>query len=740
MAKLKPTFNLSDPVAKLPRVRPMVAKRLKNLGIETIRDLLTHLPSRYDDFSRVTNIAELEAGETASVQGEIVSIRLQRTWKKRMTVVEALVADGTGSVRAVWFNQPYLADTLRQGYTVNLSGKVSLDQRGLVFSHPSHEVIRGSRTEKHEADVLHTGRLVPVYPETAGLTSRWLRFLIQPIVKSAGDTPDPLPAETLPRHNLLSLGEALQSVHFPTRLEEAGEGRRRLAFEELLLIQLAHLKARAKVKSFSAPAIPTNLETVKRFVASLPFQLTDAQRKATWEILQDIAKPHPMARLLEGDVGSGKTAVAAIAALAASAAGLQTAFMAPTEILAQQHFRTLAALLAGEPVAVGLLTGSEALLARQGNATAMPKSQLLAHIAAGLVDIAVGTHALIQKHVRLPRLGLVVVDEQHRFGVEQRAALVGGDRKLKPKPDTQQPKIGLLVPHLLSMTATPIPRTLALAIFGDLDLSILDELPKGRRPIETRLVAPAQRPDAYRFIRDEVRRGRQAFVICPRIDPRSAHEHGHDLPRASALGPRQSALALWEVKAVIDEHRRLSQEVFPDLAVGMLHGKLPAREKTSVMGRFTKGELDILVSTSVVEVGVDVPNATVMVIEGAEHFGLAQLYQFRGRVGRAEHQSYCFICTDSTAKAAHRRLKAIIEAKSGFELAEQDLKIRGPGDFLGTRQSGLPDLAMASLSDSRLIKAARTEAELLLRQNADLARWPLLKQRLTEFELKAHLE
>ncbi|MBI3305089.1 ATP-dependent DNA helicase RecG [Candidatus Parcubacteria bacterium] len=729
--------NLASPVVKLPRVRPMVAKRLKNLGIETVRDLLLHLPRRYEDFSNVTAIRDLKAGETASIKGEVASVKSQRTWRKRMMVTEAVLRDATGSVRAVWFNQPYLSDSLRQGYLVAVSGKVSLDNRGLLFSHPSHEVLRGARTEKGDSDMLHTGRLVPVYPETAGLTSRWLRFLIQPLVKTAGDWPDPLPAETIRRQTLLPLDQALQQTHFPTTLERAKEGRRRLAFEELLLIQLSHLKARAKISELAAPAVPLDLAEVKQFVASLPFPLTNAQRKAVWEILQDIAKPHPMARLLEGDVGSGKTVVAAIAAYLASRAGWQTAFMAPTEILARQHFLTLKKLFPFGTASAALLTSSEARFFSGGEGMTTSKKQLHAHIREGLADIVVGTHALLQKHVAIPKLALVIVDEQHRFGVEQRASLIARGQTRAEAATPEAPNAPLnpdkLTPHLLSMSATPIPRTLALTIYGDLDLSILDELPQGRRPIETKLVAPTERERAYRFIREEVRRGRQVFVICPRIELEDANS-----PHPNARG--QLALLRAEVKAVTVEYEKLSKEVFRDLRVGMLHGKLRAKEKASVMARFAQGELDLLVSTSVVEVGVDVPNATVMMIEGAEHFGLAQLYQFRGRVGRAEHQSFCLILTDSTSRTAHQRLRAVIEAKSGFELAEKDLQIRGPGDFLGTRQSGLPDLAMASLADGRLIKAARAEAELLLQQSADLVRWPLLKKQLAEFESEAHLE
>ncbi len=487
----------------------------------------------------------------------------------------------------------------------------------------------------------------------------------------------------------------MRAIHFPRSLEEAECAQKRFAFEELLLIQLSALRERAKLKRHHAPEIPLQLHWVKKFVASLPFELTDAQRRSMWEIFQDIAKPRPMNRLLEGDVGSGKTVVAASAALLVARAGFRTAVMAPTEILARQHYDTLSKFLKPFDVSVGLLIGSEK------NSTG--------------AAVLTGTHALIQEGRTFENLGLVVVDEQHRFGVEQRARLI--------KNNTTH-----LVPHFLSMSATPIPRTFALAIYGDLDLSILDEMPKARKRVITKIVEPEKRPGAYQFIRDEVKEGRQVFVICPRIEV--------SLP---AEGETSIRPAMLETKAVKEEYKKLSEKIFKDLKVGMLHGKLKSKEKDAVMKKFKNRELDILVSTSVVEVGVDVPNATIMMIEGAQAFGLAQLHQFRGRVGRGAAQSYCFLFPSENGMTT-RRLRAVVEAKNGFELAERDLEIRGAGDIFGTRQWGVSSEAMKALADAKLVRAVRTEAIELLRQDPKLEHNFLLGERLEETERTVHLE
>lgn len=705
---------LLTPIEKIKGAAASVIKPLKRLGIHTVYDLLFHVPFRYEDFSRKMPIAEVRPDETVTVSGLIEHIRAARTWKRRMHLTEATVSDATGSIRAVWYNQPFLLRTLSEGKAVYLSGKAVHDGKSLVLQNPAYELAGKEKTP------IHTGRLVPVYRETSGITSRWLRYLVKNALAAAEQVKDPLPEEMKERRQLVPLSSAIASIHFPKTQKEAARARYRLAFEELLFLQLMTLQERAALKKESAPPIPFQLEATKRFVASLPFQLTNAQRKAAWEILQDMEKKEPMNRLLEGDVGSGKTVVAAIAALNAAQNGWQTAVMAPTEVLALQHFHGFTKLFSLAGHDVGMLTGSSALLydAELQVERKLAKRDLITLTAAGKVPVVVGTHALFSEAVRFQRLGLIVLDEQHRFGVDQRAALSRAHERVA-------------VPHLLSMTATPIPRTLALTVFGDLDISLLNEMPKNRKKIETRVVAPRERAAAYAFLRKEMKSGRQVFVICPRIE----------VP-LNAADTRQywTKVKQAEVKAVKQEYEKLSQEVFPDLRIGMLHGKMRPKEKEGVMRAFRDGLLDMLVSTSVIEVGVDVPNATVMMIEGAERFGLAQLHQFRGRVGRGEHQSYCLLFSEAETAETNRRLKALVEYDSGFALAEKDLEIRGPGDFFGTRQWGLPDLAMASLTDAELVKATREEAERMLLKDPYVIGHPELKKRLDEFHRRVHLE
>ncbi|MEK7076962.1 MAG: ATP-dependent DNA helicase RecG, partial [Patescibacteria group bacterium] len=679
-----PMLKVDTPLSEIHGIGPKFLKTLGRIGVRTVRDLLWHFPSRYEDFSRIYQIAELEPGQQATIQGTIQTVDMRRSFRRRMTIIEALIEDGTGTIRAVWFNQPYLKTTLRPGRLANFSGKVALTENELYLSHPTHEFLGRAETR-------HTGRLVPIYPETKGLTSRGLRFLLQPILRAAELPQEWIPEEILETEGFPALPEALQNIHFPEKLEDALAAKRRFAFEDLFLLQLLNLEQKSKLARERAFSITADIELLKKLVAALPFALTQSQKQSLWEIVQDIGKPHPMNRLLQGDVGSGKTVVAALASLLAARAGYQSAFMAPTEVLARQHFETLKKTFTrfGNIIAlppVGLLTASGArLFYDDGVETETKKDACVKHIANGKVHIAVGTHALIQETVRFSNLGLVIVDEQHRFGVAQRAKLLRNHE---------------YTPHLLSMSATPIPRTLMLTVFGDLDISTITELPTGRKKIITKIVAPENRAKAYQFIRDEIKKGRQAFVICPRIEPPS--QTGTDTISINQHNPYKSALP-WETKAVKEEYEKLSQAIFPDLKIGMLHGQLKPKEKEKIMREFQEKKIDILVSTSVVEVGVDVPNATVMMIEGSDRFGLAQLYQFRGRVGRGEHQSYCLLFTDSDSsaecrslpvrqagssggKTAHARLKAIAEAKNGFELAEMDLKLRGPGQFLGTEQ------------------------------------------------------
>ena len=726
MALRASPIQINTPIERLKGASATILKPLKNLGITTYADLLLHVPTRYDDFSHTTRIADAQVGETVTVQGVIRSIENARSWKRHMHITHATISDGSGELEAVWFNQPFLTQTLAQGKTVSLSGKISMsDRSGLTMQNPAHEIVGKTNT------TTHTGRLVPVYRETAGITSRWLRYLMKNAFAVVTEAPETLPDDIIKRQHFPARFAALVSIHFPKTEKEATLARKRLAFEEVFFMQLLTLRARETMKQADAPKISIHIEKIKTFVGTLPFSLTNAQRKAAWEIVQDMERGHPMNRLLEGDVGSGKTVVAAIAMYTAAENGWQSVIMAPTEVLASQHFASLSRLFEPFTINVGLLTGSGAVMydAELKTTHAMKKADLLATVRSGSLKIIIGTHALIANELSFYSLGLIVLDEQHRFGVKQRAQLA------------QHRSIGTalrrpLIPHFLSMTATPIPRTLTLTAYGDLDISLLNEMPKNRKAILTKLISPAGRNAAYVFMEEQVKSGRQIFVICPRIE----HEFSDD---AVMMTPRQftfEEMARKEVKAVKKEYEKLSQEIFPACRVGMLHGKMKAKEKEAVMKKFKTHELDILVSTSVVEVGVDVPNASVMAIEGAEQFGLAQLHQFRGRVGRSEHQSYCLLFQDEESQSVSRRLKALLECNDGFLLAEKDLAIRGPGDFLGTRQWGAPDLAMASLSDVSLIKAAREEALRILSKDPTLQKHPTLLAHLSVFTEKVLLE
>lgn len=714
-------INIDTSVDKLPRISKRIIPSLRRLGIRTIRDMLFHFPSRYDDFSNEKKICDISEGETVTVRGEIKKILNHRAARKNMILTEATVEDSTGPIKAVWFRQPYLLRNLRVGAQVNLSGKVARGPKGIYLQNPVYEKIPHSTFHNPNSQGIHTGGLVAVYPETSGITSRWLRYLIKSHIAFASQIPDPLPDETRKKYQLPLIKEALFSIHFPSQKNEASRARRRFGFQSVLLIQLRGLQERFGLKKEKAPAIALNLPLVKEFVNSLSFSLTDAQRRSLWEILQDFAKPFPMNRLLEGDVGSGKTVVAAASTLAVIKAGYRVACMAPTEILARQHYATFERLLGRFNIRIGLALGAEKKFSDE-------------------TDLVVGTHALIQKNLRIEKLGLVIIDEQHRFGVEQRAALQKQDAGIKNQGGEEKSLIHesrFLIPHFLSMSATPIPRTLALTVYGDLDLSLLDEMPKTRKPVITRVVEPREREATYQFIGEEVEKGRQVFVICPRIEPSQKQDIETAYSQKSYADPKR--LLLWEVKAVTQEHKRLSEEVFPDFKIAMLHGKIKSKEKDAIMKKFQANEYHILVSTSVVEVGVDIPNATVMMIEGAERFGLAQLHQFRGRVGRGAEQSYCFLFpTDSSM--ASRRLQAVVEARNGFELAEKDLEIRGPGDLLGKRQSGISDETLASLSDLKLVRETRREAVEIMRKSPDLSRYPLLRSALKELEKDVHPE
>jgi len=733
--------NLDSKISSVPRVNAKYADALGRLNIRSIRDLLFHFPFRYEDYSERVPIDDLEKDMTATIMGTVISSKLSRTWKKKIMIVEAHIQDESGTVRAVWFNQPYISDQLVEGRAVRLSGKVSEDSKGIYFSNPAWE--RSSR------EPTNTGRLVPIYPETEGITSRWLRWQISELMKRVEDIADPVPSEMLDELHLPDIKTSLKYIHFPTSENQYLLAQKRFAFQNMLLVQLASLRARQTWEKENAASIPFDNENIKNFVDSLPFQLTDAQKKSSFEILKDLERNKPMNRLLNGDVGSGKTVVAAIAALSVTSVGYQIALMAPTEVLARQHFESISKLFSEQNITVALLTNSYQLIhpchserspvlsekvrdeveksqprsfdsipplsrshSAQDDTKKISRIELLGNIKTGKINVIIGTHALIQKDVRFKNLVLVVVDEQHRFGVQQRAYL---QKEIANINDGLPGKI----PHLLSMTATPIPRTLTLAFFGDLDLSILDEMPKNRKPIITKIVLPSKREEAYDFVRSEIAEGRQAFFIFPLVEESSK---------------------LTELKAATQEHERLSRDIFPELKLGLLHGKLKAKEKEQVMQDYKDKKYDILVATSVVEVGIDVPNASVIMIEDADRFGLSQLHQFRGRVGRGPHQSYCFLLAGKGKSSNNARLKALEKNVDGFAIAEEDLKLRGPGQFFGTQQSGLPDIAMQHIANVKLIEISRKYAEEILTRDPSLRKHGLLKKDLERFAINVHME
>lgn len=700
-------LDVDSPVGRLPGVGPAYAARLPRLGINTVRDLLYHFPRRYNDFSAMRKISQLKLGEVETIAGTVRDIS-NFTTKMGKLVTTAMIADETGVVKAVWFNQAYMINALPKGGQVVISGKVDLYLGRPVFTGPAYENLE---TE----DLIHTGRLVPVYPLTHEVNQRWLRRLEKNTVdRWAHEVPEHLPASVLQATGLPGIATALEQIHFPDDAAALESARRRLAFDELMLIQLSLLVRRRDWRDGIAGApMQVNEGSVAAFIGALPFTLTSAQRRALEDILADLARPTPMARLLQGDVGSGKTVVAAAAVRVALGNGMQAAVMAPTEILAEQHFRTFSRLLGSDSQTAGGLTaggvtdgptGSPVVRLLVGSQRESDKARVRQEIASGQVGLVVGTQTVIQESVEFSRLGLVVIDEQHRFGVMQRAAL-------------RQKGFS---PHVLAMTATPIPRTLALTLYGDLDLSVIGEMPPGRRAIETYWMDPRARERAYTIINREIGLGHQAFVVCPLVEESD----------------------VLEAKAATDEYERLRTVIFPHMRLGLLHGRMRPVEKDAVMRAFRDRELDVLVSTPVIEVGIDIPNATVMAIESADRFGLSQLHQFRGRVGRGPDQSYCMLLSEQTGEQAKARLGAIERTQDGFALAEEDLRMRGPGEFFGVRQSGLPDLKVARLSDVAVLEMARAEAVKLFAADPllDAPEHQLLKQHVARFwQAKADL-
>ncbi len=675
-------FDLSTPIEELYLVGPARAKLLKHLGIQTLKDLLYYFPRSHQDLSKFTNIADLVAGDFSNIKATVVSIKSFRTKVRRLTLTTAVVEDETGTISCIWFNQPFLDKVIKEQEQFIFSGKVVISKNKLQLQGPIYEQVK--------AEQIHTSRLVPVYSLTASLTQKQLRSIIKNYLDKIL-LPEHLPSEMLAQEKLLDENSAIKTFHFPEDYKALRLAQKRLAFDEIFETQirvLQYKKKRETVHSLVVKRIPEFETKVK----DLPFALTGSQQKALNDILHDLSLPYPANRLLEGDVGSGKTIIAALSMWLAAKNGIQSVLLAPTEVLAQQHYLSLLKLFLNDGLDLALLTASNSRL----NGNPVSRSTLIAQIQSGKIRLAIGTHALLEPDIKFSKLGLVIIDEQHRFGVEQRSNL----QRLSNA-------------HLVSMTATPIPRTLALTLYGDLDISRLTELPKGRIAIKTALVSEQSRKQTYLFIEDQIKQGRQAFVICPLIE------------ESDKLG----------VKSVTTEFEKLKKEIFPNLNIGMMHGKLKPQEKEKIMSQFSasggsasggKDRIDILVSTSVIEVGVDVPNATVMIIEGAERFGLAQLHQFRGRVGRSTYQSYCFLFSDDPNSPHNPRLQAIVANTNGFDLAEKDLEIRGSGDLYGTAQSGY-GFKIATLSNLDIVERSKHYAEKILDEDPQMKKYPLLK-------------
>ena len=702
---MTPETKLEEIFTKLA---PKQKSALKNLGLRTVRDLLYHFPYRYENPANLKRIGEVFESEKVRIWGKVQKIDYEKTWKKKLNIAYATVEDPTGRIKLVWFRQPYIAKMLPEGSCAIFSGKVAMRKQEKYIANPLYDIVPCNAVPAFSRE--DSAKLQPLYPAVAGLSSLWILKTISKIIlaspRQGGQqvaVPEFLPKNIIEKYHLPELEKALRWAHFPKTEAHASAAKKRFAFEEVFLMQLLRIGQKEEIKKTAGAGLKNLKKLKEEFLGLFNFQPTKAQLRAMDDVIKDLGSGHPMNRLLEGDVGSGKTAVAACAAYIVAKNGLEAAYMAPTEILARQHFETFTKLFKNSGIKIGLLTSSISnkfpSKVNPALSTHISKSQLLKWVANGEIPILIGTHSLIEKKVVFKKLGLAMVDEQHRFGVMQRSRLF---------------KKSSLVPHFLTMTATPIPRTLALTIYADLDVSLIDEMPAGRKPIETKIVPPKERNLAYEFIRSKLVEGDQAFVICPRIEPKD---------------PSKTGWLKAEMKSVKEEYKKLKEKIFPEFEIGIMHGKLTPKEKEETMRRFRDGKTQVLVSTSVVEVGVDVPNATIMMIEGAERFGLAQLHQFRGRVGRSEKKSYCFILAGSYSANIFRRLKALTTAKTGFELAEYDLEFRGAGELSGKRQWGISDIGMEALRNLKMVEAARLEARAII-ESASLSKYSLLTEKV----------
>ncbi len=689
-------MELSTKISSLNKIAFKLSKKLAKLNLLTIEDLLFYYPFRYEDYSQITRIADLDFNKTnISLKAKLELIANKRSSKTRRIVTEAIVSDGTGQIRLIWFGQPFLTKILKVGEEYYFSGVLKKDFFGWQIISPLYEKIKTSKEQ------IHTARILPIYHLTAGITQKQLRYLINLVIDKVNLIFDWLPEEIKKSANLIDLKEAIKIIHFPNSKEELELAKYRLKFDELFILQLRAELIRQQIKTSQAPKIKFLLPEVKKFLKKLPFTLTFDQKKVAWEILQDLEKDRPMNRLLEGDVGSGKTVVAGLVINNVISNKFQAVLMAPTEILAQQHFQSLSKYI-DKQKNIALLTSNSIKIGDykfKYKSKNKRRQELLEKIKQNEIDLIIGTHSLISPDIEFSNLGLVIIDEQHRFGVKQRQNLLN---RYKPAP------------HFLSMTATPIPRTFALTMYGDLDLSIIKQKPANRKSIITKLINEEQRIQAYNFVKKQIKQGRQVFVICPLVDDNNK---------------------INDKKTVLAEYTRLQKEIFPEFKVGYLHGKLKAIDKDKIMSDFSQGYLDILVSTSVVEVGVDVPNANLIIIEDAERFGLAQLHQFRGRVGRNDLQAYCLLFTNSQNTEVLDRLNFFVNNNDGFKIAEYDLQRRGPGDVYGTLQSGLLNFKIANLQDVDIIKIARD-----LAKDIDFNKYPQLLKKIEDWELNVHLE
>ena len=687
-------MNLDTTLDKIYGIGPTIYKKLQKIGLNTISDAIFYYPFRYEDFSHLKQINELVNEESATIKGKIILLNNKRSPRKKMNITEMLLGDDSGQIQIIWFNQPYIKNILQIGDEIFVSGVVKKSLLGLSLINPNYE--------KTNRDTSHTARIIPIYPSTEHLSQKQLRYIIKQSLSCINELHERLPSQIIKKENLIEIKEAIKQIHFPDNYKKLDLAKKRLSFDEIFLLSCLSKFIKKQNIELSAPQINFKEKQIKDLVKKIPFKLTEDQRKATWQILKDISHKIPMNRLLEGDVGSGKTIVSFICAYNVILNKYQAILMSPTQILTKQHFENAVKFFKDYDINILLFTNSDRLLfnGKKQLAQKLTKKEINKFVKKS--DFIIGTHSLIQQNVEFKNIGLIIIDEQHRFGVKQR-------QELTKKSD--------ISPHFLSMTATPIPRSLALTIYGDLDISKILQKPANRKKIITKFVYSRNRTKAYEFIYNQIQNGRQVFVVCPLIN------------ESDKLG----------VKSVMSEYEKLSNDIFPNLKIEYLHGKMKETEKQKILKSFSDNETKILVSTSVIEVGIDFPNVTIMIIEGADRFGLASLHQFRGRVGRGEHQSFCFLFSESNSEKSRKRLEILTKTDNGFELAEYDLKFRGSGDLYGIKQSVFMNgVKIADLSDLELIKKCNIWAQYIFEKG--LEKFPQIKKEIELLSSDIHLE